>query len=123
MNTMRKVISLLFLIAVCGFTQVDPKVHREYVGGRPGFSYARLVLYTDSTYFFHERFDFPGVTKDSGQWKITDHILTLSSATKPRRKRMFDNKSFKIQDGVVYLFDLKQDSTFNKLYRTLREKH
>ncbi len=110
------IISIITLFCNC-FQQRE--VYKDYRGGRKGFSYVRLTLYIDSTYTFLERFDFPGISRDSGNWKITKNNLVLTSIVKS--DKLFENDSFLLKKDELLLFINEEDSTYNKLYRTLKE--
>lgn len=98
------------------------EIYKDYRGGRPKFSNVRLTLYTDSTYIFSERFDFPGITRDTGRWRMSNHKLILASNPQAENSRsIFKQDTFDIVNNKLLLFPDDDDKAFNKIYRTLKE--
>ena len=111
----------LSLMILLSYAQQNKTILKDYVGGREGYSFVRLILYSDSTYKFTERFDFPGIQVDSGTWSLSKEVLRLDSFKS--KNKMFNESTFSIMNGQLFLFDPKADSVFNYEYRTLELKN
>ncbi|SFJ69729.1 hypothetical protein SAMN05443431_1361 [Olleya namhaensis] len=104
----------------------------EFKGGRFGYDYLTLRIYSDSTYYF-DRWSHNQVSvKDYGKWNLQNDTLNLNSTESltesrfPKRKskkKHFVNVKFSIQNDTLKLYsDSKINNEYskisNELYRT-----
>jgi hypothetical protein len=128
-NRVMKILLFSIVTVIFNFVIVQDKViYKDYVGGVEGRSYFRLKLYDDSTYSYLERYDFPGVLRDTGKWILIDDRLVLKSKERNKdygNRKLFKADSFQVKDNNVIIYSVIKDKESNKLdtlYRTLRER-
>jgi hypothetical protein len=101
----------------------------EYQGGRFGYDYLTLKIYTDSTYYFDRWTHNQVSVKDYGNWnKSNDTIYfnskrTLTESRFPKNKsnkKHFSNIGFIIKnDTLQRISKVKNKAEYNKVIFTL----
>ncbi|SFU72646.1 hypothetical protein SAMN05216480_11679 [Pustulibacterium marinum] len=97
----------------------------EFKGGRFGYEYLTLKIYSDSTYYF-DRWTHNRVSvKDFGKWNMQNDTLNLNSTKsltgswfqkRKSKKKYFVNVKFSIKNDTLKLY--LNSNTENELYRT-----
>lgn len=103
--------------------------YSEYKGGRFGYDYLTLKIYSDSTYYFDRWTHNQVSVKDYGNWKKrndTIYLKSIKSFTESRfpknksKKKYFENVGFVIKkDTLLKINNDRREAEYNKATFTL----
>ena len=107
--------------------QSEPKIIKEYAGGRNGYWRHSLTLFDNSGYLYTEWIHIGYSLKDTGNFELKNGKLILNSietvvkqrnlGSKKREKRFerrhqnykhFENESFQVDNNKIYLTEPKE---------------
>lgn len=118
----------------------DPSGEKEkillarYAGGRYGSQTIKLLLFSDSTYFYSSRFQSGASFSDEGTYLIVDSTITLcsrdyvkSNKTRQEVHAIFENMTYSLIGDKIILFtadDMKHDKIgfLNDYYTLIKEQ-
>lgn len=109
------------------FAFATPPSYDEYNGGRPGYSFARLRLFTDSTYDFREDVHTMLHIRDRGTWKRDGIFFQLNSINRKGKTPRFPHfvkQQFDLNgDTLRFLPKNRGDADYYTVYYTFLKSH
>ncbi|NVO86815.1 hypothetical protein [Hymenobacter terrestris] len=124
-------VSLLLLL----LQALTPQQQKEtFVGGRPRYSYLKLILSPDSSFRYTSQYHFERKTRTySGTWHKAGNNLVLTSRPPKRRPveqatktSLFQHSAFRLSGDTLHLYtaaDSLDRYQFCRDYLTLTRQH